>query len=780
MPSPKTILFGVILAVGLTIGAPRFSTPGSGPVRTGVSVSVSALGPVAFGPVAFGFAAAFADDFPALSDWGAPGLLQTPSARLPETGAISLGATRRGARFGHVFGGAALFPWLWGGVRQTAYDNDYGLYEPGVDLAVRLMREDARRPALVVGWRDALGTGPHLPGVGRFAGEYLVASKRFYALDFSAGVGWGRLGGRKSIGNPIWGRNRARPATGPAARGPRNWFTGETVGLFGGATWRPAAVEGLALSVEYAADDAAAERAEGTTARKPFPVNVGASWRPFAAPYHPLELAAGFEGGRDLMFRLALRFGADDWNLRRTPPPPAVPAPRSTMGRELEKIIPPAAFRDALPLFGEEATANPSSADAGFFPFATFPAAVDPDAGDGSRRDATIRLTRPAAFAGPPARDVGRALRTAAAEGPQDADRLIVAQRPHGLDGAAVAVPRAAFLRAAAGDGSAEELLYAAEIAPASVLAPDAPQPDPAFRDGLRRSLRAGVRLVAEESLFEHAAHAPGRSYVDVELGWAPAQGVDFGATLRNNISHTLYGLNDWATAAARPVRSDVADYAEGRSVERLYASLRRSPTPDRHVGVDAGWLEEMYGGFGGEALLKPFAARWAAGLAAYRVWKRAPDQVFRLRYDQGATTALASFYYEGEGGAWTATADAGRYLGGDWGGGVAATRRLPGEAALTVWAVFTDGPDETRHAFYGGKGEYGVRLTVPLNAFGAAALRLLTGDDRRAPPLRAETAVRTLGRDAGQKLDRPAPLFQTLSDAGVGRLTGGWSRLLE
>lgn len=713
-----------------------------------------------------------------LSTWGAPGLLQTPVARLPAAGEVFTGAARTGGgssrlAVGHLFVGASPFSRLWIGLRQTSYVNDFGLYEPGVDLAALLAEEGPWSPALAVGWRDALGTGPHLPGVGRFAGEYLVASKRFWSLDFSAGLGWGRLGGRSFAPNPLFWRGRGRPATGPAARGPRNWFSGDSVGLFGGVAWRPAAVEGLTVAAEISADDWAAEREEGTARRKPFPVNAGASWRPSHPLLRPLEIAAGLENGRDAMLRLTLRFGPNDLEIRRVSPPPAAPAPRSNVGRDLEKALPAAPFRDALPLF---AAAPPLFAASPSPLFAASPFGVGGPAPDGliRRNDAT---------AGPLARDVGRALRAQANVVPAGrpaepgGDWLIVAARPDGLDGVAVAVPREALLRAAHGAGSAEEILQVADIGPASRLAPETPVGD---RAPWNWGWRAGLRLASEQSLFEHAAAAPQRNYIDLGTGWSPTPGVNLGAVVRSNIYSDLEGLNNAATPVARPVRSDVADFAYGPTVERLHLSLRRSATPDWHVGADVGWLEEMFGGVGGEILHKPFGARWGVGAAAHRVWKRNPATVLRLDYGQGFTTALASFYYEGEGAAWTAALDAGRYLGGDWGGGLTVVRRLAGEAALTAFAVFTNGPDEDRQAWYGGKGEYGLRLTVPLTGLGAATLRLLTGLDAPSAPLRLDAAARTLGRDAGQKLDRPSPMFDALSGAGLGRLNGTWGRLLE
>lgn len=687
-----------------------------------------------------------------LSLWGGPGLTEIPTARPPNAGSLAASLAVDGRNLAHVSTGAAITPWLWVNLRQSAYPNDWGLKEPGVDVALRLAAEGPLTPAVAVGWRDALGSGIHLPGIGRFSGEYLAFSKRWWSLDFTAGLGWGRLAGRGAAPNPLtWGR-RERPETGPGARGPRNWFSGRDIGVFGGAAWRTP-LDGLILTLEYSPDDDGAERRDDPSRRAPSPFIAGAVWRPFPERFKGLEIAAATAGGKELMLRATLRLEPDMLKFERPGPPPAVPKPRSRAGQDLEAALPTGPFRDALPLFGDAPTPGEEAA--------------------APAKGATLWLNPAFPPKTPLGRDMGRALRHMAATIAPDAEWLTVATRPDGLSGPAATIPRDALLRAADGRGSAEELWRAAEIVPA--LKAGVP-PAGAWA---WRGFSARLRLGLEESLFEHGVSGVMRAYGDVETAWTPLPGVNLAATVRKNGRNTLAGLNNWLWIAEKPVRSDLPLYSLDTAAERLHLSLRRSLGADWHVGFDVGWLEEMYAGFGGEILHQPFGARWAVGGSLYRAWKRRPWDYFRVDYANDATQALAAAHYEGEGGAWTAALEAGRYLGGDWGGGAYFTRRLPGEATLSAHAVWTNGPLD-QHAQLGGKGEYGLRLSVPLGGLGAAALRYLTGADSYALPLRLDTAVRTLGRDAGQKLDRPAPIYDRLSAAGHGRLTGTWGRLLE
>lgn len=59
--------------------------------------------------------------------------------------------------------------------------------------------------------------------------------------------------------------------------------------------------------------------------------------------------------------------------------------------------------------------------------------------------------------------------------------------------------------------------------------------------------------------------------------------------------------------------------------------------------------------------------------------------------------------------------------------------------------------------------------MTIPFGSPGGLPARVA-----------AVTSLATLGRDAGQRVLQPWPLHDTLEPAGVGRLTGSWSRLME
>ncbi|MEI6558467.1 MAG: YjbH domain-containing protein, partial [Rhodospirillaceae bacterium] len=248
--------------------------------------------------VTAGFALAAAST-PGQADLGGAGLLETPSARMMPDGTVAAGAGVSGRDDRTVTLALQPLPWLEATLRETLRPENNGRSLPvegGIGLKLGLSAESRWWPALALGLRDLAG--------GRFAGEYLVAAKRWSGLDFSLGLGWGRLGESGGLGNPLRGlggryRRARQPATAPA--GPPSWFTGAAVAPFGGLSWQTP-LPGLVLALEFSADRRRLERLESPGLSPGAPVNAGLSWR----PWDWLELGAGLEHGREVRARATL------------------------------------------------------------------------------------------------------------------------------------------------------------------------------------------------------------------------------------------------------------------------------------------------------------------------------------------------------------------------------------------------------------------------------------------------------------------------------------------
>jgi hypothetical protein len=209
-------------------------------------------------------------------------------------------------------------------------------------------------------------------------------------------------------------------------------------------------------------------------------------------------------------------------------------------------------------------------------------------------------------------------------------------------------------------------------------------------------------------------------------------------------------------------VRSDIARYAADTpvTVDHLYAAWLWNPVSDWHTRISGGYLDEMFTGLEGEVLYRPFGARWAAGFDADLVAKRVPGNLIYVE-PQGFAAGHASFYYESNDGLTHGVMRAGRYLAGDIGSTIELSRSFAGGVRIGAYATLTNA---------GGRNLYnGITIRVPIGPLPLVGRALVP-----------EIATRTLGRDAGQRVDQPLRLYDLTGAAGVGRIVGSWDRLLE
>ena len=195
------------------------------------------------------------------NDWGGVGLLQTPTARMAKAGELSVSVSRA---YPYTQFNVTLQPfdalevtYRYTSISGVAYgpqtlSGNQSYKDKSVDLKVRLLKESAVWPEIAIGARDALGTG-------LFSGEYIVANKRDGNFDWSLGLGWGSLGSKGSLGNPlglISGKfnTRTNSAVGQGGLlGFGEYFRGRA-SPFGGVQiqtgWQP-----LLLKLEYDGND---------------------------------------------------------------------------------------------------------------------------------------------------------------------------------------------------------------------------------------------------------------------------------------------------------------------------------------------------------------------------------------------------------------------------------------------------------------------------------------------------------------------------------------------
>ncbi len=241
------------------------------------------------------------------NDYGGIGLLQTRTARMADDGRLAIGYARFAPHQNFYLTFQAL-PWLETTFRYDIFERERSgndLFDRSFDTKIRLFKETRYFPDFAVGLQDILGTGVS-------AGEYIVASKRFYDFDFTLGLGWGRFGSQADLRNPLSiFSSRFDTRSAETGEGGRvrfgDFFRGRDVALFGGVEYITP-VDGLRLKLEFTGDAYVGEEAAAPDFDQKTRLNFGVEYRPF--PW--ISLAAAYEQGDVFMLRATVSVNAKD------------------------------------------------------------------------------------------------------------------------------------------------------------------------------------------------------------------------------------------------------------------------------------------------------------------------------------------------------------------------------------------------------------------------------------------------------------------------------------
>lgn len=674
-------------------------------------------------------AAARAEEWPASGgSFGGTGLIEMRNARLRPDGTLEAGASLRRQREFFFLDFQAL-PFLETTFRLTNRLNGTTgrgvTVDRAVDAKLRLLREGPWWPALALGMQDAVGTG-------LYGGEYLVASKRFWAVDLTLGLGWGRLGSAADLGG--FGRRQRDVGQGglPAYR---SWFRGPIAG-FAGVEWNLpplGPVEGLRAKLEFAGDALRDERGGwpgrnmsspgGLRGRAASRWNAGLQWQD-----EHFDIGAFFVHGTDALVRVSLRLDAHAPPSLPPVPPPALP-PRPAAGVAMPGEAVFAALRQAgfHPL-GYEVVGREARVLVGEGPY-----------------------TRLAQVAGRVARAVQPLL-------PAEVERVRVAWHRQGVPVAQLELLRQSLEAAATGQGSAEEMLAGARLLPV------APQPPPRLK-AATPILDWGIAPRLPVQLGDP------RTGMRWQLAAAAGARLSLGAgfALAGSVSQALlgnFGGGLPSNSVLPHVRSDLALYArKGRTaIPGLYAERLWTPATDVFARVTAGLLEPMFAGISAEALWRPADRGWALGAEIAWVRQRDYAQKFELRRYQ-VVSGHVSFYADLPWFGLTGILRAGRYLAGDWGATVELARRFESGIEVGGFATLTSTPF---HRYGEGSFDKGIYLRLPLEVFG------------RATAAAVGTTLRPVLRDGGARLAVDNPLWEVTRDGRAEALARGFLGFLR
>ncbi len=694
---------------------------------------------------------------PSASITGTIGLNTIPSARMSKQGTITTGiATLDPYLHGYI--GLQIAESLHINIRQSGQisriNADPERFYPSIDLKLRLLKESAYAPEIAAYLGSAIGHS-------RMAGEAIIASKKYKDFDFTSGIGWGRLGSAAHISNPLkavsnhFGQKRNLSADEP--NDIQNWFTGEDIGFFGGVEYSAPFLDGLSIKADYNADSYDAEQSTFDYSRGA-PWSIGVVYRP--PKWAHIDLSLATQGADKLMARLSLTGNLKDYpdsfgstnqyvtthmNTKRT----------STASAGAMEV---AAEKNGLHLYGT--TMTNTSAHAYLKLNSDLPATMQ-------LRAAAIDM----------ANHAGKYI-----------EEISITPTIMSLVGPTIHLPRRELEKANnKSQGSAEEIWHNTSITAApprpctpetgfisnatltKILTPlchhDRQDYGEKFIHDYKLELKTEFSLTDEDygALFRTAIIAKMKRSRD--FGW-----LENGLGLRLNLADNLRHIKDSRLNYTYDVRSDVAEFTERKiAIEEAYLGYTHSFKTDLHMVLLGGYLEEMYAGAGGELLYRPLNSRFVIGAEGWLTTKRDPNTALNLGTHklQNSASGHINAYYDSPALDLTFHGKIGRYLAGDFGTTLSLIKRFRNGIDLEAYATITDLKDVN---FFGRQShtEHGIRLSLPLGQ-----RKYIPNDSR------ITTTAKAFGRNMGQSINSPLPLYEITEPLSQAHLIRHWDRIV-
>ncbi|MGI4984353.1 MAG: YjbH domain-containing protein [Janthinobacterium lividum] len=655
------------------------------------------------------------------NDWGNEGLLQTPSARMGTAGEASISFTNVNP---YTRVNVMLHPldWFEFGFRYTDISNHaYGstalsgsqsYKDKSIDAKVRLVQESAYVPQLALGMIDIGGTG-------LFSGEYLVASKRTGGFDWSLGLGWGYVGGRGDIGNPLQlfsNKFRYRPegsGSDEAGGVGKSYFRGP-MSVFGGVQYQMPNAP-LVFKLEYDGNDYKHDPFDYDAHAK-LPVNLGVVYR----FNKNLDFSAGFERGNRAMLGVTLHGDLSRLGTQKVNDPARLPI---DVPRPSPEAPPPDWRKTVADL---QAQTRWTVLDIGQHGHIL-----------------TVSFDSPEAFYRKDLLD--RVATVLHRDAPADINTFRIVTVVQGQTMRAYTILRTPWVE------SKTQAIPTTDRQPMVIMG--APP--------------SNAQLKAEPKLFDQPFQ---RFYYSIGPGYSQTLGGPNG--------FVLYAVSATANMALR-LRQDTwiaggvsyrlldnyshFTYTADSNLPRVRTYLREYMTTSRftipylqatHVGklgtdqyysVYGGLLEPMFSGVGAEWLYRPSNSPIAVGVDVNQVWQRDFNEDFGLRHYRTFTGHLTAYWDTG----WNnflVKLSAGQYLAKDRGATLDISRQFQNGVSIGAYATKTNISSAT---FGEGSFDKGIYVQIPFDAIMGRSIGGL-----------ANLSWQPLTRDGGAKLNRQFPLY--------------------
>ncbi len=695
---------------------------------------------------------------PSYSNYGTLGLIQMPSARFHKAGSLGFSWSDVDP---YLRGSILAYPFDWFEASYQYTDINNALYsdvplfsgnqsykDKSFDLKVRLLKESDFFPALAIGARDLAGTGV-------FSSEYVVASKKLGNLDLSLGLGWGTLS-RDKISNPlsrISSEFDTRELDMNTKGGEFNvgyFFSGE-MGVFGGAEILIPNMKGLRFKVEYDSTDYNLEGfPDGSSSfnlayepvrRSSSPVNFG-----FTFPYSKfLHFKLNYVKGNTLNFGFSLQgnFGKKKGFVRKFDKAPDVPNGSivKKLNSEKDDLF---IYKSLLKYLAEEdlylQKANLSENNSKLEMTYTQ-----------STHDSYIRAS-------------GRVMHIADTILPDSVNEISISNTNAAMGMHEIVFDRQVYSK----NKKTNSFQLTAKFSKVS-----------GFHDDKKKKYGFVPKNIFPESYYSISPSVrsqiggpDGFFFGDLRISAVTQTILKKGLTFTTASSIGVYDNLDELSlnpdSILPHVRTDIVSYLkEGRkfSLNRAQLNSFYAPFQDVYTKLSVGILEEMFGGFGGEVLWRPFDKDFAVGAEVWRVKQRDYDMRLKFR-DYEVSTGYINFYYREPKSSIVLAVKGGRFLAGDSGFNFDFSRIFPSGLRLGAFFALTDISEDE---FGEGSFDKGFYFHIPIHVF-------LTNHQRGLENF----GLRPITRDGAAILNHGYHLWGVTEQAQYKTLTEDWDDIYD
>ncbi len=634
----------------------------------------------------------FPNTLPSFSNYGTTGLLQLPNARHLEAGSLGFSWTHNEP---YLRGSILAYPFDWFEASYQYVDINNALYSPfesfsgtqsakdkSFDVKFLLIRETRMIPNVSIGLRDIAGTG-------LFSSEYIVASKLVKNTDFTLGLGWGILDQNK-ISNPLgkiskkfYSRNNL---DGDVTGGTFNYgqyFRGDP-GLFFGLEHFFSGLKGLRLKLEFDGTNYDNEGVEPL--KQDSKINLG-----FEYPVNEnFSIKAGYIRGNTLSFGFSFKGNFARKNKTLSKRDKLKTIENSEVYKRVNSREDRYLYLTSLQFLKDNK-------------FYLQEANIDNDTLEISYTQGTYN-SYPIA--------IGRITNILDQISPENIKNFRVTNLNAGLQMNTVEINRREF-RNTKSYNDANSLKRASYVTRANENLKDysfRPKKGlPNFYYKINPDLRS--QIGGPDGFY----FGDLRLKLNSELIFKPNITVTSEASI--GVFDNLDQLKLPSNSELPHVRTEIVNYLkESRDfgIHRLQANYFSKPFKDIYFKFSTGIFEDMFGGYGGEILYRPFYQNFAVGVEAWHAKQREFNQ--RLGFlPYSINTGHITFYYREPISQILIKLRGGRYLAGDSGITLDLSRRFKSGLQMGVFASKTD---ISKEEFGEGSFDKGFYFFLPIELF--------------------------------------------------------------